>query len=202
MVVAVGAVVAWNLLFSDSTRALGVDEAVERFRSSTTVAGSGPTVATNPTTTVAATTIPASTTTLPPRTTPTLGVYVYATTGDEAIDALTGVHHTYPAQTTITVVPGGCGVQLRWAPLVERYEQWDECPSPDGGLATHRLHQLPHVLQPGRGRLLRRVRPAPSSCRRPRSRPERRGRSRAPMRTPSTRRCGPRSAPSRWTWAA
>ena len=36
----------------------------------------------------------------------------------------------------MSVVPGGCGVQLRWAPLVERYEEWDMCPAPDGGLAT------------------------------------------------------------------
>ena len=140
VVLVVGAVLAWNLLFSDSTRALGVDEAVERFRSSTTVAATAPTTATSEVTTAppstVASTVAATTTTVPALTTPQPGVYVYATTGDESVDALTGAHHTYPEQTTISVVASGCGVRLRWAPLVERYEEWDVCPTPDGGLVT------------------------------------------------------------------
>ena len=132
VVIAAGGLIAWRLLFNDSTRALGVDEALERYRASTSVAST--------TTTEAVTEAPTSTaptaSTLPPTSLPTPGVYVYATVGQESVDALTGALHTYPAETTITVVPGGCGVRLRWAPLVERYEEWDLCQAPDGGLAT------------------------------------------------------------------
>ena len=60
------------------------------------------------------------------------GVYLYRTTGFEAIDALTGVTHHYPPETTITVTPDDCGVLLRWDGLQERREEWRLCASPAG----------------------------------------------------------------------
>lgn len=71
-------------------------------------------------------------------------VYVYATTGFESVDALLGSRHDYPAQTTITVGEGGCGLLLEWRPLRERTTTWDLCRDGDRvGLAgwreTHRF---------------------------------------------------------------
>ena len=58
---------------------------------------------------------------------PKLGIYTYATTGGDEVDALAGQHHDYPATTTITVVPSGCGVLQRWDVLKERWEEWQRC---------------------------------------------------------------------------
>jgi hypothetical protein len=56
------------------------------------------------------------------------GLYVYATTGYETTDALAGARHQYPAETYLTIQPGGCGALVRWLPLAQRYEEWDYCP--------------------------------------------------------------------------
>jgi hypothetical protein len=61
------------------------------------------------------------------------GLYVYATTGYETTDALAGARHDYPAETYLTIQPGGCGTLVRWQPLAQRYEEWDYCP--DGRMA-------------------------------------------------------------------
>jgi hypothetical protein len=61
------------------------------------------------------------------------GLYVYATTGYESTDALAGARHDYPAETYLTIQPGGCGTLVRWQPLEQRYEEWDYCP--DGRMA-------------------------------------------------------------------
>ncbi len=58
---------------------------------------------------------------------PPPGVYVYATTGRDSIDALNGAHHDYPTTTTITVTPTACGVQQRWDVLEQRWEEWQRC---------------------------------------------------------------------------
>ncbi|MFH1330900.1 MAG: hypothetical protein ABIJ48_09660 [Actinomycetota bacterium] len=60
------------------------------------------------------------------------GLYTYATTGYETTDALAGGRHDYPAQTYLTIQPGGCGALVRWQALEQRYEEWDFCP--DGSL--------------------------------------------------------------------
>jgi hypothetical protein len=60
------------------------------------------------------------------------GVYRYATTGQESIDALDGATHAYPSETTITVTPSGCGVRLRWDALHERWDEWRLCATPGG----------------------------------------------------------------------
>ena len=61
---------------------------------------------------------------------PKAGVYVYATTGTESIS--TGLKHTYPKQTTLTVTNAGCGLRVRWDALEGRWQQWQLCPSGDG----------------------------------------------------------------------
>lgn len=60
---------------------------------------------------------------------PVPGVYLYATAGFEEVDALLGSRHDYPAETTITVSHGGCGVRLRWDPLDARSTTWNLCPA-------------------------------------------------------------------------
>jgi len=60
------------------------------------------------------------------------GVYLYATTGHEAIDALGGAHHTYPATTSITAIEVPCGVQLRWTALHGRSTIWTFCSTASG----------------------------------------------------------------------
>jgi hypothetical protein len=55
------------------------------------------------------------------------GLYVYETTGFETTDALTGARHDYPAQTFLTLQPGGCGTLVRWQALGERWTEWDFC---------------------------------------------------------------------------
>jgi hypothetical protein len=152
IIVAAVGVPAFILWPRDSSRPISSDEAVQNFRAST-VPTDPPTATrpvTNPTdppsptvnepaattspapttspTTRSTTTTPASSTTTPSGTTlPAPGVYRYATTGWERIDALDGTQHDYPAETTITVTPDGCGVRLRWDPLAERREEWNLC---------------------------------------------------------------------------
>jgi hypothetical protein len=55
------------------------------------------------------------------------GVYVYTTTGQESVSALGGTRHAYPAESTITVVGGGCGVKLRWDVLETRWNELQLC---------------------------------------------------------------------------
>jgi hypothetical protein len=55
------------------------------------------------------------------------GLYTYETTGYETTDALAGSRHDYPAQTYLTIQPGGCGTLVRWQGLEQRYEEWDLC---------------------------------------------------------------------------
>lgn len=131
-VLGVGALVLWPLLLDrGKTTEVPVDEAVRRFQEST----SSSSVPDSPTTDVSTTSQAPTTTELPAVPAPQLpapGVYVYETTGRDAIDILTGDHHDYPAITTITVIPHGCGVQLRWDVAVERWVEWVECATEDG----------------------------------------------------------------------
>jgi hypothetical protein len=57
------------------------------------------------------------------------GVYLYATSGHESIDALGGASHTYPATTAVTVIGVPCGVQLHWTALSGRSTTWTFCKS-------------------------------------------------------------------------
>lgn len=63
---------------------------------------------------------------------PPSGVYVYATAGFEEI-GLPGGRRGYPAQTTMTVRPTGCGADVRWDVFDERWALWETC-SPTRGI--------------------------------------------------------------------
>lgn len=117
VVLVVAALAVRAFVLHDSARSVDAEEALDRYRNSTTV--------------VADT---ALTTTVPPTefTLPRPGVYLYATSGSESVDLLGGATHAYPPRTTLTVTPAGCGVHLRWDLLAERREEWDLCVTPDG----------------------------------------------------------------------
>ncbi len=122
----------WVVL-RDHAREITTDEALERYRTQTSASS----VAVASTTTASR---PPSTTidplaAAPPAAPPPLpepGVYRYSTTGHEEIDALDGATHPYPSETTISVVPGGCGVTLRWDALEERWDEWQLCSTAEG----------------------------------------------------------------------
>jgi hypothetical protein len=60
-------------------------------------------------------------------------LYAYVTTGYETTDALGGARHDMPAETYLSIRPGGCGFLVRWDALEQRWNEWDICP--DGSLA-------------------------------------------------------------------
>lgn len=60
------------------------------------------------------------------------GVYRYATTGSEEVDALGGARHDYPASTTITYARSGCGTEERWQPLEGRIGVSRQCDGAGG----------------------------------------------------------------------
>lgn len=148
VVVAVAVVVLRTFVFRDRARVVSTDEALDRFRTqassvpvttppvATTLVA--PAVSTLPATTSTPLTAPARSASSTAAATPepvalvAPGVYRYATTGQEHVDALNGAAHTYPAETTITVVPDGCGVSLRWDALEERWDEWQLCATADG----------------------------------------------------------------------
>lgn len=123
-VIAIGVVVAHQLhLFAGSeSTPVPLAEVEQRYNAltSTTIAVPGAETATDGPTTTTANELPAP------------GVYVYATTGRDSVDALSGAHHDYPATTTITVIPTACGVQQRWDVLEERWEEWQRCIDSNG----------------------------------------------------------------------
>jgi hypothetical protein len=55
------------------------------------------------------------------------GIYSFATVGYEAIDALSGARHDYPATTYVTISDGPCGPIVRWQALQERWVEWSHC---------------------------------------------------------------------------
>ena len=55
------------------------------------------------------------------------GLYTYATTGFEEIDALGGARRAF-----LTLQPGGCGTIARWTALEERWDEHELCRSPGG----------------------------------------------------------------------
>jgi hypothetical protein len=119
VVVLVGAfLVGRHFLYHDTTTAIDPEDALSRFRASTTTAAG---------------TIPS---TAPPARLPAPGVYQYATTGEEHVDALGGATHVYPAVTTITVTPSRCGVLMRWDALEERWTSRQVCADASGIVAS------------------------------------------------------------------
>ena len=120
VVVALGAggYFAARIWLTDHTDPIRTADAVDDYRASTL-----PVAPSNPTTVVGE---------RPTLTTPPPGVYRYRTEGSESVDVLGGTTHTYPAETSLTVVPHGCGVTLRWAPLEQRSEEWGLCVTAQG----------------------------------------------------------------------
>ena len=137
-----GAYAGHRLATGGEVTEVGVEEAVDRYREQIGATTNDPpaTTASPATTAAPATTAPAATTALTieadavtttaapvvPSLVPP-GVYQYATSGFDRVDALTGARHEYPEITTVTVVPYGCGVRLRWDVAVERWDSWDWC---------------------------------------------------------------------------
>jgi hypothetical protein len=107
----------WFAFFRDTVEPASIDDALAAYRAQAEAGG----------------------TRIPP------GVYVYATDGNESIDALGGTTHEYPARSTITVTRADCGTALRWDVLQGRSTTWTQCTSEDGGEAlasvaeTHRF---------------------------------------------------------------
>lgn len=153
LLAAVLAVDAATLLLHDRATPYGADQAVADFRRQTasvapstspspqlsaqptpvdspsvapgspspTATIAGPVAAAHPATTPAAS---------PGSSTPahvTEGVYRYATSGHEQVDALGGARHDYPAESAVTYRRGGCGDEDRWQPLKERYSSNTVC---------------------------------------------------------------------------
>jgi hypothetical protein len=131
------------VLLDDHASPVGVAEAVDRFRATTTMAATATTMATTArvtasvvSTSVVSTSVVSTSVVSTPTTTPEPvasgqlpdpGVYRYATSGFEHIDSLGGARHDYPAETTITVLSDPCGVRLVWDALHERRDEWVVC---------------------------------------------------------------------------
>ena len=114
-VLVVAAVFVRFVVLRDSTHSVPTNEALKVFRAQSTT--STQPESTTPTTAVATSIAAATSTTVAPLAAPPLvepGIYRYKTTGSEQIDALGGTSHDYPAETTLTVVAGDCGVHVRW----------------------------------------------------------------------------------------
>ena len=102
IVLLIAAAWAGGFLLHDSSRAASISEALRRFRASEHGSGG------------------------------LNGVYLYATSGSESINALDGARHVYPAKTSITAIKVPCGVQLRWAALERRSTTWTFCSTAAG----------------------------------------------------------------------
>jgi hypothetical protein len=117
-IAAIGSVVVGLLAFRSwitaSPRPVGIDEAVDRYRQSTS------------------TTLPGD----EALAMPAAGVYVYNTSGDESVDALGGDSHSYPAVTAMAVAPEACGYRLTWTPLDGRTDSWLLCVQGSGVALT------------------------------------------------------------------
>lgn len=138
VILAAAAWVVWRLSLRDTTTPVSASEVIEDVTDSP--GGPAPSATTLPTvssTTSAASAVP-STAGVPTgefvvgEAPGEPGLYVYATSGFEEIDALGGARHDYPAETFVTLQPGGCGVTLRWTALEERWDELELC-STDGG---------------------------------------------------------------------
>jgi len=104
---ALAIVAAWYLLLRDVAEPVGVEEAVTSFRTETEPTPGAPSPISE-------------------------GVYVYTTDGFETTDALTGVRHRYPRESTIAVRAAECGATLVWRVLRGRSTEWTYCTTPEG----------------------------------------------------------------------
>jgi hypothetical protein len=130
-----------SFVLNDQARVIPTAEVVDRFHADNTTTSVATSVPAEPSVTTTDPAPPDSGATrsdsspTEPRSEPDLvspGVYAYETTGGEEIDAVGGARHAYPDRTTITVLPYGCGVSLRWDVLRERWEEWRICATSAG----------------------------------------------------------------------
>lgn len=113
-VVVAGVAVVLVLLRNDTTTVIDANRAravATTTTSQPTIAGSSTTAAFNP--------VPAGG--------DDVVVYAYELSGFEAVDALAGARHDYPAATYLTVQSGGCGELWRWQAIEERWSSWEVC---------------------------------------------------------------------------
>ena len=123
-----GAAQRLHLFTGNDSTALPAGEAEKRYDDSTSSTSSTPpTSFTSPTSPTSTGPSPGTTPTTTVDQLPAPGVYVYATTGRDSVDALNGAHHDYPATTTITVTLTPCGAQQRWDILEQRWQEWQHC---------------------------------------------------------------------------
>jgi hypothetical protein len=115
-----------------TTTAISVEEVLRDYRRSTQQAATP--ISTTPSPTTATPPAPATTTAgpspsaaPPPPVQPAAGVYRYTTTGSDAVDALGGASHQYPATTTIAVTVEGCATTQRWTAAEERWDELATC---------------------------------------------------------------------------
>lgn len=118
--VVVGVLVVFMLVGGNATTALDADQA--RAEAAVTTTSSAPA---SPEARVSTTSRAPEATTVPAD--GEIALYSYRTVGFEAIDALTGARHDYPAETFLTVRTGGCGQILRWQAIEERWTSWEVC---------------------------------------------------------------------------
>lgn len=132
VIVVGGLAFARLVVWRDRSRAVSVDDQIDWYRehAATTSPATAP-ATTSPAGGVTTTAL-VTTTVAPLPVVPSPGVYRYVTAGYESVDVLGGARHDYPAETTITVVPDGCGVLLRWDALAERRDEWRLCATADG----------------------------------------------------------------------
>lgn len=74
---------------------------------------------------------------------PGTGVYLYTTTGHEGLD-LPGMNRTFPSPTPMIVSGSSCQT-VRWEPITEHVEEFEQCAGPHGGLwmpSTTSLEQI------------------------------------------------------------
>ena len=116
---------------SGSSTPVSLEEVIRRYQEAASSTAVPVTVPSTASVTTLPVTVPATDLAVAPAL-PQPGVYVYATSGGDSVDALGGDHHVYPETTTITVTEHGCGVLQRWDLLVERWEEWQRCVVGDG----------------------------------------------------------------------
>ncbi len=77
------------------------------------------------------------------------GLYAYVTTGYSNTSALGGAQHDYPAESFLTVQPGGCHTVVSWQPLKERMLTWNFCEDAPIPVGFQDYHKWFGVEEPG-----------------------------------------------------
>jgi len=133
-----------------TTTAISLDDLLREYRRSTQPSPLPPppsaaattTSVVPATTTTAVSASPTTTIAVPaPPVQPAPGIYRYTTTGGDAVDALGGASHQYPATSTITVTVDGCATTQRWTAAAERWDELTTCAA-DGGVQLQRFVSL------------------------------------------------------------